>query len=89
MRFVSECMTDPAQLRASMMQELRCLQGGDICRHHIRSHGVNSIPFRRSELCRLGMDKEDTIWQYCGEMPAADQMRLQIRIITTVHLEIL
>ena len=29
-RFVSECITDPAQLRASMMQELRCLQGGDI-----------------------------------------------------------
>ena len=26
-RFVSECMTDPAQLRASMMQDWRCLQG--------------------------------------------------------------
>ena len=26
-RFVSECMTGPAQLRASMMQDWRCLQG--------------------------------------------------------------
>ena len=26
-RFVSECMTDPTQLRASMMQDWRCLQG--------------------------------------------------------------
>ena len=26
-RFASECMTGPAQLRASMMQDWRCLQG--------------------------------------------------------------
>ena len=31
-RFVSECMTGPAQLRASMMQDWRCLQGGVVRR---------------------------------------------------------
>ena len=45
----------------------------------IRSHAVSSIPFRHSELCRLGMDEEDNIWQifwtyYCGKIPAAEQM---------------
>ena len=34
-----------------------CHQAGII------SHAVNSIPARHSELCRLGMDEEDTIWQ--------------------------
>ena len=29
----------------------------------ITSHAVNSIPARHSELCRLGMDEEDNIWQ--------------------------
>ena len=28
--FVSGCMTDPAQLRVSMMQDWRCLQGAVI-----------------------------------------------------------
>ena len=36
-RFVSECMTDPTQLRASMMQDWRCLQGCVIRR---ASYGV-------------------------------------------------
>ena len=31
-RFVSECKTDPAQLRASMMQDWRCVQGA-VIRH--------------------------------------------------------
>ena len=29
----------------------------------IRSHAVNSIPARHSELCRMGMDEENNIWQ--------------------------
>ena len=56
------------------MSARRCHQAGII-----KSHVVNSIPPKHSELCRLAMDKGDTIWQISGqnfhyyeEMPAAD-----------------
>ena len=59
-RFVSECMTGPAQLRAAMMQDWGCFQGAVTRR---ASYGMNSIPARHSVFCRLGMDEEDNSWQ--------------------------
>ena len=57
-KFVSECMTGPAQLRASKMQDWRCLQGAVTRR---ASQGVNSIQAGHSVFCRLGIDEEDNI----------------------------
>ena len=52
-RFVSECMTGPAQLRK------RWCKTGDV-RKELSPDGHQQYS---SQTCRLGMDEEDSIWQ--------------------------
>ena len=78
-RFVCECMTDPAQLRASMMQDWRCFQGN---RDQLAARHYCSRPMW-SELSSSGQHKESVnsiparlqtgdTFHYWGEMPSAD-----------------
>ena len=71
-RFVSECMTDPAQLRASTMQDWVCLRGAVTRRATVFQPDIaSSADWVWTKKTIFGRSPWHTFY-YCGEMPAAD-----------------
>ena len=77
-RFVSECMTDPAQLRASTMQDWVCLRGAvtrrasQVMRSTVfQTDIVSSADWVWTKKTIFGRFPGHTFY-YCREMPAAD-----------------